>query len=89
MKSDKISSALLQRSVRCSDAEPHNFYAAPGTIFDAAPAPTLLDTKPIFLKQTKLNIKIVAIFSSDILCFKLRLKVNRKSMKLLQFVKFL
>jgi hypothetical protein len=36
-----------------SVAEPHHFYAAPGTNFDAAPAPTLLYSKAKFLKWTK------------------------------------
>jgi hypothetical protein len=34
-----------------SVAEPHHFYAAPGSIFDAAP--TLLYSKEKFLKRTK------------------------------------
>jgi hypothetical protein len=45
-----------------SDVDPHHFDAAPGTNFDAAPAPTLLFTKSIFLEQTKVNIKVRAIF---------------------------
>jgi hypothetical protein len=38
-----------------SVAEPHHFYAtpAPGENFDAAPAPTLLQSKAKFLKLTK------------------------------------
>jgi hypothetical protein len=47
--------------------------SAPGKNFDAAPvpAPTLLFTKPTFLKQTKVNIKVVAFFPSEFLLFKL------------------
>jgi hypothetical protein len=36
-----------------SVAEPHPFYAAPGKNYDAAPAPTLLNSKDKFLKRTK------------------------------------
>jgi hypothetical protein len=41
--------------VSASAAEPHHFYAAPapGKNFDAAPAPTLLDSKAKFVKRTK------------------------------------
>jgi hypothetical protein len=41
------------RILNTSVAEPHHFYAAPGTNFDAAPAapaPVLLYTKAKFLK---------------------------------------
>jgi hypothetical protein len=57
-----------------SVAVPFHFYAAPspGKNFDAAPmAPTLLYTKPAFLKQTKVNIRVRKIFSSDFLLFHL------------------
>jgi hypothetical protein len=47
--------------------ESHHFYAAPapGKFFDAAKAqdPTLPYTKLTFLKQTKVNIKVVEFFS--------------------------
>jgi hypothetical protein len=42
-----------------SVAEPYHF--------DAAPAPVLLYTKPMFVKQTIVSIKVF-LFSSDINC---------------------
>jgi hypothetical protein len=54
-----------------SVAEPHHYYAAPdpGTNFDArcsralaAPAPTVLYSKPTFLKRTRVNIKVELFF---------------------------
>jgi Uncharacterized protein family UPF0016 len=68
-----------------SVAELHRLHVAPGTYFDAAPvatapAPTVLYTKPNFLKQTKVNMRVD---------FKIVIKVNGKSKKLLQFVTFL
>jgi hypothetical protein len=49
--------------IESSVAEPHNFYAAPGKNFDAAPAPapTLLYSKPTFCKQTKINLSVEAL----------------------------
>jgi hypothetical protein len=47
---------VVGNSMYSSVAEPHHFYAAPGKIFDvapAAPAPTLLYSKAKFLKRTK------------------------------------
>jgi hypothetical protein len=43
--------------VSTSVAEPHHF--------DAAPAPTLLYTKPTFLKHAKVNLRVRAILSHD------------------------
>jgi hypothetical protein len=45
-----------------SVAEPHNFYAALGKNFDAAPAPTLLNSKAKFLKITKVQTHVETIF---------------------------
>jgi hypothetical protein len=39
-----------------SVAERDHFYAASENLFDAAPAPTQINTKPVFSKQTKVNL---------------------------------
>jgi hypothetical protein len=66
--------------------EPHHFYAAPakGEKFDAAPAPapTLLYSKPNFLKGIKVNVMSDILFSSDLCngnCF--TVNVKRKNPK--------
>jgi hypothetical protein len=56
-----------------SVAEPHHLYAAPapGEYFDAAlaPAPTLIYSRPKFLKVIKFNVRSDILFSSyGILC---------------------
>jgi hypothetical protein len=48
--------------LKTSVAEPHHFYAARGKNFDAAPAPTLLYSKAIFLKGTKVLTHVETIF---------------------------
>jgi hypothetical protein len=54
-----------------SVAEPHHYYAAPapGKNFDVAPAPSLLYSRPTFLKSKKVNIR-VGIFSNGLICLK-------------------
>jgi hypothetical protein len=49
-----------------SAAEQHHFYAAPGKNFDAAPAPTLLNSKAKFLKRSKFKhmLKLFCSFDS-------------------------
>jgi hypothetical protein len=54
-----------------SFAEPHQVDAAPRKCFDAAPAPTLLNIKPTFLKQAKTNIIDSAFFPPDFFGFKM------------------
>jgi hypothetical protein len=60
---------LFDLRMRSSVAEPHHLDGAlaPGKISDAAtaPAPTLLHTKPKYLKQAKVDIRVRAIFSPD------------------------
>jgi hypothetical protein len=75
--------------VKTSVAEAHHFYAAPGKNFDAAPAPTLVYSKPIFLKQTKVNERVEATLSLELCMIEMAINVNGESKKLLQFVTFL
>jgi hypothetical protein len=82
------------RVVASSVVEQHHFNAALALCenFDADPAtaPYLKYTKPTFWKQTKDNLKVGAMFSSDICTIKMVINVNGKSNKrLLQLGTFL
>jgi hypothetical protein len=67
-----------------SVAEPHQFDAATGKIFDAAPAPFLLYTKLVFLNKQKSSYGLGQFFLliSSYLNWYIK-KLNGKSKKLL------
>jgi hypothetical protein len=80
---------LFLQSVKPVLPEQHHFYAAPGKNLDAAPAPTLpyKVARQLFVKSKKVNIR-ARIFYQWFSMIAIVVNMNRKGIKLIQFVTF-